>query len=117
MQTFFGDGDQQAGRCGNPDRRLDGVLAGTKKHLDAHLLFDPLEDLFHLPPLAVASSDQRGPQCKVSGRKCRALARVVLDHHPALRRVQQRTPVTGFHKMTVDRGGVPRQIFFERKSP
>ena len=85
MQTFLRDGDQQVGRYGNPYLRLDGVLAGAKKHLDAQMLLDPLEEQFHLPALAVEIGDQLGLQCKVVGQKCQALARVVLDHHPAHR--------------------------------
>lgn len=117
MQTFFDDGDELAGRDGNPDLRLDCVFTGAKERLDAHLLLDPLEVRFHLPALTVAISDQLGLQCKVVGRKCQALARVVLAHRPALRCVRRGTPVTDFHTMSVDRGGVPWQIFFERKSP
>jgi hypothetical protein len=32
MQTFLCDGDQYVGGYGNPDLRLDGVLAGAKEH-------------------------------------------------------------------------------------
>ncbi len=52
MQSFFRDSDQHIGRYGNPYLRLDGVLAGAEKHLDAQVLLDPFEEQFHLPALA-----------------------------------------------------------------
>ena len=37
MQTFLRNGDQQVGGYGNPDLRLDGVLADAKEHLDTQV--------------------------------------------------------------------------------
>lgn len=78
MQTFLCDG--------NPDLRLDGVLAGAKVHLDAQMLLNPFEEKLHLQALVVQVGDQFWLQGKVGGQKYQALARGVLDHHPAQRR-------------------------------
>ena len=86
MQTFLRDGNQQVGRYGNPYLRLYRVLAGAKKHLDAQMLLDPLEEQLHLPALAIQIGDQLGLEGKVVGQKHQSLAGVVLDHHPAHRR-------------------------------
>ena len=86
MQTFLRNGDQQVGGYGNPDLRLDGVLAGAEEHLDTQVLLDPLEEQFHLPALTVQVGNQLRLQGKVVGQKHQALAGVVPDHHPAQRR-------------------------------
>ena len=86
MQAFFGNGDQQVGRYGNPYLRLHRVLAGAEEHLDAQMLLDPLEEQFHLPALAVQVGDQLRFQGEVVGQKHQSFAGVVLDHHPAHRR-------------------------------
>ena len=86
MQTFLCDSDQQVGGYGNPYLRLHGVPAGAKEHLDAQVLFDPLEEQFHLPTLAVQIGDQFGLQGKVVGQKHQPFYGIVLDHHPAQHR-------------------------------
>jgi hypothetical protein len=69
MQTFLRNGDQQVGRYGNPDLRLDGVLAGAKEHLDSQMLLDPFEEQFHLPTLAVQVGNQLWLQGKLLVKK------------------------------------------------
>ena len=83
MQTFLCDSDQNVGGYGDPDLRLDRVLAGAKEHLDAQMLLVPFEEQLHLPALPVQVCYQLRLQGKVVGQKHHALARVVLDHHPA----------------------------------
>ena len=85
MQTFLGNGDQNVGGYGDPDLRLDSVLAGAKEHLDAQMLLDPFEEQLHLPTLAIQAGNQFGAQGKVVGQKYQALSGGVLDHHPTQR--------------------------------
>ena len=81
MQTFLRNGDQQVGRYGYPDLRLDGVLAGAKEHLDAQMLLDPFEEQLHLPALAVQIGDQPWLEREVVGQEYHAFSSVVLDHY------------------------------------
>ena len=57
MEFFFDDGDQHIGGDSAPDLRLDGVLAGAEKALDAQVLFDPFEEEFDLPAAAIKLGD------------------------------------------------------------
>ena len=106
MQAFFGNGDQQVCGYGYPDLRLDGVLAGSEEHLDAQMLFDPLEEQLYLPALAIQVGNQLGFEREVVGQKNQALARIVLDHHPAHRRgvvlarklTRQHTSLIAYHR-------------------
>ena len=86
MQTFLRDCDYQVGRYGNPYLRLDGVLAGAKKHLDAQVLLDPFEEQLHLPALAIKIGNQFGLQAEVVGQKHQPFSGIVPDHHAAHRR-------------------------------
>ena len=84
-QTFLRNGDQQVGRYGNQDLRLDGVLAGADEHLDAQVLLDPFEEQLHLPTLAVQVGNQLGFEREIVGQKNQALSGIVLDHYPTHR--------------------------------
>jgi hypothetical protein len=61
---------------GAPDLRLDGVLAGAQKALDAPVLLDPLEKQFHLPAVLVQRSDGQGRQRPVVCQKKQRHARL-----------------------------------------
>lgn len=80
IQAFFGDGDQHVCADRDPDLRLDGILAGAQKRLDAQMLLDPLEEQLDLPALSVKVCNQRGFEHEVVGQKSDALAGVVLDY-------------------------------------
>ena len=84
MQTFLRNRDQQVRANGNPDLRLHGVLAGAEEHLDAQVLLDPFEELFHLPALAVQVGNQLWFEREVVGQKNQTLSGIVLDHHPTI---------------------------------
>ena len=83
MQALLCNGDQHVGANRNPDLRLHGVLARAQKRLDAQVLLDPFEEQLDLPALSIQIGNEFGPQGKVVGQKRDALARFVLDHHPA----------------------------------
>ena len=85
MQTFLDDGNQYVGAHRNPDLRFHRVFARAQEGLDAQVLFDPLEEQFHLPALAVQIGNEFGLQSKVVGQKRDAFAGFVLDHHAAQR--------------------------------
>lgn len=85
MQAFFGYGDQHVSADRNPDLRLDRVLVGAIKRLDAQVLLDPFEKQFDLPALAVQVCNQLGFEGEVVGQKRDALASVVFDHHASQR--------------------------------
>ena len=46
-------GKQKQRDDGNPNLCHHGILTGAKKALYLQVLFDPLEEEFHLPPLSV----------------------------------------------------------------
>ena len=85
MQAFLGNGDQHVSADCNPDLRLDRVLVGAIKRLDAQVLLDPFEKQFDLPALAVQVCNQLGLESEVVGQKSYSLARLVLDHHASQR--------------------------------
>ena len=85
MQAFLGNGDQHVSADRDPDLRLDRVLVGAIKRLDAQVLLDPFEKQFDLPALAVQVCNQLGFEGEVVGQKRDALASVVLDHHTSQR--------------------------------
>jgi hypothetical protein len=53
MQAFLGNSDQHVCADRDPDFRLDRVLVGAIKRLDAQVLLDPFEKQLDLPALAV----------------------------------------------------------------
>ena len=83
MQAFFGDGNQHIGANGYPYLCLHRVLAGAKKHLDAKVLLDPLEEQLHLPTLPVQVGNHVWLQREVVGQKYQAFAFVVFDYNAA----------------------------------
>ena len=54
MQAFFGNGDQHVSAYRNPDLRLDRVLVGAIKRLDAQVLLDPFEQLGDILPINIS---------------------------------------------------------------
>jgi hypothetical protein len=81
MQAFLGNGDQYVGADCDPDLRLDRVLVGAIKRLDAQVLVDPFEKQFDLPALSIQVRYQLRFECEVVGQERDALASVVLDDH------------------------------------
>jgi len=81
MQTFLGNCDQHVGADCDPDLRLDRVLVGAIKRLDAQVLLDPFEKQFDLPALSIQVRYQLGFECEVVGQERDAFATVVLDDH------------------------------------
>ncbi len=73
MKFLFDDGNQNVGRHGAPDLRLDGVLAVAQKLLDAKVLFDPLEEQFDLPTILVQRGDCQRWQYKIVGQEYEGL--------------------------------------------
>ena len=74
MKFLFDDGNQNVGRHGAPDLRLDGVLAVAQKLLDAKVLFDPLEEQFDLPTILVKRGDCQRWQYKIVGQEDEGLS-------------------------------------------
>jgi len=85
MQAFLGNGDQHVGADCDPDLRLDRVLVGAIKRLDAQMLLDPFEKQFDLPALAIQVRNQRGFEGEVVGQKSYSFARLVLDYYTSQR--------------------------------
>ena len=56
MKLLLDDGNEHIGRHSAPDLRLDCVLAGAQKALDAQVLFDPLTEQFQLPAILVQAA-------------------------------------------------------------
>ena len=85
MQAFLGNCDQHVCADRDPDLRLDRVLVGAIKGLDAQVLLDPFEKQFDLPALAVQVCNQLGLESEVVGQNSYSLARLVLDDHTSQR--------------------------------
>ena len=81
VQAFLGNGDQHVSADCNPDLRLDRVLVGAIKRLDAQMLLDPFEKQLDLPALAVKICNQLGFEGEVVGQKSYSLSSVVPYHH------------------------------------
>ena len=75
MQAFLSNGDQHVSADGDPDLRLDSILVGAIKRLDAQVLLDPFEKQLDLPALAVQVCNQLGLESEVVGQKSYSLAR------------------------------------------
>ncbi len=69
MEPLFHDGDQDVHRDGDPDLRLDGILAGAVEPLDPKMLVDPLEEQFDLPAATIQLRDGQRRQVEVVGEK------------------------------------------------
>ena len=81
MQAFLGNGDQHVSADRDPDLRLDRVLFGAIKRLDAQVLLNPFEKQFDLPALAVQICNQLEFEGEVVGQKRDALARAALSRN------------------------------------
>ena len=75
MKLLLDDGNEHVGRHGAPDLRLDCVLAGAQKTLDAQVLLDPFEEQLHLPSVLVQGGNSQCRQACVVGQKYQRLAR------------------------------------------
>ena len=69
LQFLFQDCDYQVRADGNPHLCLDGVGRIAEKALDPQILFDPLEEQFHLPAAFVK-------QCNRGGREREAVGQI-----------------------------------------
>ena len=85
MQAFLGNCNQHVGADRDPDLRLDRVLVGAIKRLDAQVLLDPFEEQLDLPALAIQVCNQLGFEGEVVRQKRDPLARLVLDDHTSQR--------------------------------
>src|SRR5262245_43956824 len=56
-QLFFNDGDQNVDCHSNPDLGLHTVGGRAEKTFDTQVLFDPFEEQFDLPTLAINRCD------------------------------------------------------------
>jgi len=83
MQAFLGNGDQHVSADRDPDLRLDRVLVGAIKRLDAQVLLDPFEKQLDLPALSIQVRYQLRFECEVVGQERDAFATVVLEDHPS----------------------------------
>jgi hypothetical protein len=67
IQAFLGNGDQHVCADRDPDLRLDRVLVGAIKRLDAQVLLDPFGKQFDLPALAIKVRNLLGFEGEVFG--------------------------------------------------
>jgi hypothetical protein len=65
VQFLFEDHDHHVDAHSNPDLRLDSVGRRAEKALDPEILFDPLEEQFHLPAAFVEQGNGQRRQRKV----------------------------------------------------
>jgi len=77
FQSFFYDRDEQLSAHCDPDLCFDCVLCCTQKILDSKMLFDPFEEQFHLPSLAVDVCNELGLECHVVGQVAESFPFVV----------------------------------------
>ena len=70
------DRHQHVNADGDPDLRLDRVVAGAEKVFDPQVLFDPLEEQLHPPAALVELGDGQCGQVEVIGQKDQRLAGV-----------------------------------------
>jgi hypothetical protein len=68
------DGHQQVNADGNPDLRLDSVVARAEKVLDPQILFDPLEEQLYPPAALIESRDRQSRQVEVIRQEDKGLA-------------------------------------------
>ena len=68
VQFLFEDRDHHMDAHSNPDLRLDSVGRRAGKALDPEILFDPLEEQFHLPAAFVEQGNGQRRQRKVARR-------------------------------------------------
>ena len=84
---FLRNDEQKVVANGYPDLRVDRVLGGSIESLDVQMLFDPLEEQFDLPALAVQfRNGQRVFDCEVVGQEAIDLTGLkVLIHNKSQR--------------------------------
>lgn len=73
VQLLFGDCYQKVSDDGDPDLGFHGVGGRSEERLDPQMLLDPLEEQFHVPPLAVDVGHRLGGDGKQVGQKNEAL--------------------------------------------
>ncbi len=81
IQASLGNGDQHVCADCDLNLRLDRVLVGAIKRLDAQVLLDTFEKQFDLPALEVQVRDQSGFEGEVLGQKSYSFALLDLDDH------------------------------------
>ena len=92
MKFLFDNGNQNVGRHGAPDLRLDGVLAVAQELLDAQVLLDPFEEQLDLPAVLVQGRNSQRRQHEVVGQEDERLVgdRVLETDSPQVLRVMLR---------------------------
>jgi len=79
LMFLLDDGHQDVDADRDPHLRLDGVVRGSEERLDAEVLFDPLEEKFHLPATFVKLGDRQSVEHKVVGQEDETFAGVEID--------------------------------------
>jgi len=69
VKLLLDEENDHVGGHGAPDLRIDSVLVGAIKRLDAQVLLYPFEKQFDLPALAVQVCNLLGFECEVVGQK------------------------------------------------
>src|SRR6266705_3046226 len=69
MESLLDDGDQNIGRDGDPDLRLNAILGSSEEGFDPQMLLDPFEKELDLPAAAVQFGDRKRGQDKVVGQE------------------------------------------------
>src|ERR1700677_4128083 len=68
------DGHQHVNADGNPDLRLDSIVARAEKVLDPQILFDPLEEQLYPPAALIELRDRQSGQVEVIRQEDKGLA-------------------------------------------
>lgn len=69
MKSFANNSNQYVYAHSGPDLGFDCVLGATKEAFDPQMLFDPFEEQFDLPSLAVQFADGQSRQLHVIGQE------------------------------------------------
>src|SRR3989442_13403229 len=81
-QLFFDDGDQNINGHSNPDLGLHAIGRCAKKTFDTQMLFDPFEEQFYLPTLAINRGDCKSRKKEIVSQEheaCIDFFRIITD--------------------------------------
>ena len=89
LEVVFDDSDETVGDNGHMDLYAYSILRLSPKGLDTEVLFDPFEEEFNLPPVAVQKSDILSVDVEVIGIVCKDSLhlRRIVDNSPEFRRI------------------------------
>lgn len=87
FEVMFDDSDETVSDNGHMDLYAYSILRLSPKGLDTEVLFDPFEEEFNLPPVAVQKSDILGVDVEVIGIVCKdsLQLRRIVDNSPEFR--------------------------------